>query len=98
MRTMWLGIHLECIEGSPRVSGDCKDGAREFTGRRPRLAGRLSGVAEKVAGSWEGRAHLVDQGSGQLIVQVGIGKVKEITFLGFLVAEPLVSYGCTIDA
>ncbi|RRT43451.1 hypothetical protein B296_00044329 [Ensete ventricosum] len=57
MRTMWLGIHLECVEGSPRVSGDCKDGAREFTGRRPRLARRLSGVAEKLAGSWEETRH-----------------------------------------
>ncbi|RWW61413.1 hypothetical protein BHE74_00031527 [Ensete ventricosum] len=51
---MWLGTHLELVGSLPRVSGACQDGAREFAGRRPRLAGRLSGVAEKLAGSWEG--------------------------------------------
>ncbi|RRT34054.1 hypothetical protein B296_00049276 [Ensete ventricosum] len=34
-----------------RVSGACQDSAREFTRRRPRLVGRLSGVAEKLAGN-----------------------------------------------
>ncbi|RZR89974.1 hypothetical protein BHM03_00017792 [Ensete ventricosum] len=51
---MRLGTHLELVGSLPRVSGACQDGAREFAGRRPRLAGRLSGVAEKLAGSWEG--------------------------------------------
>ncbi|RRT67147.1 hypothetical protein B296_00022909 [Ensete ventricosum] len=51
---MWLGTRLECVESLPRVSGACQDGVREFVERRPRLVGRLSGVAEKLAGSWEG--------------------------------------------
>ncbi|RRT75626.1 hypothetical protein B296_00006349 [Ensete ventricosum] len=48
---MRLGTRQECIGSSPRVSGACQDGAREFTRRRPRLAERLSGVAEKLAES-----------------------------------------------
>ncbi|RWV78704.1 hypothetical protein GW17_00060278 [Ensete ventricosum] len=51
---MQLGTHQECVGSSLRVSGVCQDGAREFAGRRPRLTGRLSGVAEKLVGSWEG--------------------------------------------
>ncbi|RWW08047.1 hypothetical protein BHE74_00047215 [Ensete ventricosum] len=51
---MQLGTHLECVGSLPRVSGACQDGAREFAGRRPRLTGRLSGVAERLVGSWEG--------------------------------------------
>ncbi|RRT39871.1 hypothetical protein B296_00000662 [Ensete ventricosum] len=50
---MRLGTRQECVGSSPRVSGVCQDGAREFTGRRPRLVGRLSGVAERLAESWE---------------------------------------------
>ncbi|RWV92405.1 hypothetical protein GW17_00045223, partial [Ensete ventricosum] len=33
---------------SLRVSGVCQDNVREFARRRPRLIGRLSGVAEKL--------------------------------------------------
>ncbi|RZS20886.1 hypothetical protein BHM03_00053456 [Ensete ventricosum] len=51
---MRLGTRLECIGSSPKVSGACQDGIREFVGRRPRLAGRLSGVAKRLAGM---RAH-----------------------------------------
>ncbi|RRT54440.1 hypothetical protein B296_00035909 [Ensete ventricosum] len=51
---MRLGTRQECVGSSPRVSGACQDGAREFARRRPRLTGRLSGVAEKLVGSWEG--------------------------------------------
>ncbi|RWV89180.1 hypothetical protein GW17_00048686 [Ensete ventricosum] len=36
---MQLGTHLECIESSPKVSGACQDGTREFAGRRLRLTG-----------------------------------------------------------
>ncbi|RWW38327.1 hypothetical protein BHE74_00056448 [Ensete ventricosum] len=43
IRKMWLGTHLECVRSSPRVLGACKDGAREFAGRRLRLTERLSG-------------------------------------------------------
>ncbi|RWV89286.1 hypothetical protein GW17_00048570 [Ensete ventricosum] len=50
VRTMRLGIHQECVGSSPRVSGARQDGIREFTRRRPRLAVRLSGVAEKLIG------------------------------------------------
>ncbi|RZS25412.1 hypothetical protein BHM03_00058608 [Ensete ventricosum] len=54
VRTMRLATRLECIGSSPRVSEACQDGTREFTGRKPRLVGRLSGVAERLTGSWEG--------------------------------------------
>ncbi|RRT70152.1 hypothetical protein B296_00015007 [Ensete ventricosum] len=50
---MRLGTCLEYVGSSPRVLGVSHDGAREFTGRRPRLTRRLSGVAERLAGSWE---------------------------------------------
>ncbi|RRT70512.1 hypothetical protein B296_00000782 [Ensete ventricosum] len=46
---MRLGTHQECVGSSPKVSGVCQDGTREFARRRPRLVERLSGVAEKVA-------------------------------------------------
>ncbi|RRT59305.1 hypothetical protein B296_00043250 [Ensete ventricosum] len=46
---MQLRTRLECVGSSPRVSGACQDSAREFIGRRPRLTGRLSGVAKKLA-------------------------------------------------
>ncbi|RWV93808.1 hypothetical protein GW17_00043707 [Ensete ventricosum] len=47
---MRLGTHQECVGSSSRVSGVCQDGTREFVRRRSRLVGRLSGVAEKLAG------------------------------------------------
>ncbi|RWV81456.1 hypothetical protein GW17_00057125 [Ensete ventricosum] len=52
---MRLGTRLECVGSSPRVSGVCQDGAREFAGRRPRPTGRLSGVVEWLVRSWEVR-------------------------------------------
>ncbi|RWW20065.1 hypothetical protein GW17_00015843 [Ensete ventricosum] len=48
---MHLGTYQECVGSSPRVSGVCQDGAKEFAKRRPRLTGRLSGVAEKLVES-----------------------------------------------
>ncbi|RWV89435.1 hypothetical protein BHE74_00012423 [Ensete ventricosum] len=48
---MRLGTRQECVGSSPRVSGVYQDGAREFARRRPRLVGRLSRVAEKLARS-----------------------------------------------
>ncbi|RRT55344.1 hypothetical protein B296_00048512 [Ensete ventricosum] len=51
---MWLGTHQECVRSSPRVSGACQDSVGEFARRRPRLVERLSRVAEKLTGSWEG--------------------------------------------
>ncbi|RRT68614.1 hypothetical protein B296_00024736 [Ensete ventricosum] len=51
---MQLGTCQEYVGSSPWVSGACQDGAREFDRRRPRLAGRLSRVAEKLVESWEG--------------------------------------------
>ncbi|RWW64597.1 hypothetical protein BHE74_00028162 [Ensete ventricosum] len=50
---MRLGTYLECIGSSSRVSGVCQDGTREFVKKRPRLAGRLSGVAKRLVKSWE---------------------------------------------
>ncbi|RWV80055.1 hypothetical protein GW17_00058726 [Ensete ventricosum] len=44
------GVRRGLTEGT----GACQDGVREFTERRPRLVGRLSGVAERLARSWEG--------------------------------------------
>ncbi|RZR95964.1 hypothetical protein BHM03_00024873, partial [Ensete ventricosum] len=46
-----FGNSPECVGSSPRVSGVCQDGAKEFAKRRSRLAERLSAVAEKLAGS-----------------------------------------------
>ncbi|RRT47749.1 hypothetical protein B296_00053526, partial [Ensete ventricosum] len=48
VQTIRLGTHLEYVGSSPRVSGACQDGAREFIGRRSRLIRRLSGVAERL--------------------------------------------------
>ncbi|RWW05696.1 hypothetical protein GW17_00031014 [Ensete ventricosum] len=48
---MRLGTHLECIRSLLRVSRAYKDGAREFTGRRPTLVRRLSGVAKGLPGA-----------------------------------------------
>ncbi|RZR93392.1 hypothetical protein BHM03_00021882 [Ensete ventricosum] len=42
------------VRSSPRVSGVCQDGARDFARRRPRLTGILSGVVEKLVGSYDG--------------------------------------------
>ncbi|RWW71189.1 hypothetical protein BHE74_00021100 [Ensete ventricosum] len=47
---MRLGTCQECVGSSLRVLGAYQDGAREFARRRPKLVGRLSGVAEKLAG------------------------------------------------
>ncbi|RZS14872.1 hypothetical protein BHM03_00046654 [Ensete ventricosum] len=47
---MRLGTRQECIGSSSRVLEVCQDGSREFARRRPRLAGRLSGVAESLSG------------------------------------------------
>ncbi|RWV81063.1 hypothetical protein GW17_00057556 [Ensete ventricosum] len=54
VRTIQLGTRQECVRSLSRVLGVCQDGVREFIERRPRLAGRLSGVAERLARSWEG--------------------------------------------
>ncbi|RWW58661.1 hypothetical protein BHE74_00034446 [Ensete ventricosum] len=43
---MRLKTRLECVGSSPRVSGVYQDSVREFTGRLP-------GVAEGLAESWE---------------------------------------------
>ncbi|RWW61240.1 hypothetical protein BHE74_00031705 [Ensete ventricosum] len=59
---MRLETCLECVGSSPRVSGAYQDGIREFARRRPRLIGRLSGVAERLAGSWEGLDDMVGAG------------------------------------
>ncbi|RRT77986.1 hypothetical protein B296_00005548 [Ensete ventricosum] len=44
------GVRQELTEST----GACQDGVREFAERRPRLLGRLSGVTERLARSWEG--------------------------------------------
>ncbi|RRT35307.1 hypothetical protein B296_00051290 [Ensete ventricosum] len=54
IESMHLGTRHECVGSSPRVLGVCQDGVREFAKRRPRLAGSLSGVAEKLVGSRDG--------------------------------------------
>ncbi|RWW64630.1 hypothetical protein BHE74_00028120 [Ensete ventricosum] len=63
---MRLGTRQECIESLLRVSGTCQDGTREFAGRRSSLAGRLSGVAERLVGSWGGVGFSAElQGEGE---------------------------------
>ncbi|RWW86966.1 hypothetical protein BHE74_00004223 [Ensete ventricosum] len=54
VRTIRLGTHQECVGSSQKVSGVCQDDAREFAKRRPRLARRLSWVAEKLTGISDG--------------------------------------------
>ncbi|RRT63429.1 hypothetical protein B296_00026794 [Ensete ventricosum] len=62
---MWLGTRLKWIESSPRALEICQDSAREFAGRRSRLAGRLSGVAEMLVKSWKGLEFT--EGIGKLV-------------------------------
>ncbi|RWW47937.1 hypothetical protein BHE74_00046034 [Ensete ventricosum] len=50
VRTMQLGTRQEYVVSSSWVLGACQDGTREFAKRRPRLVGRLSGVAEMLTG------------------------------------------------
>ncbi|RWW87844.1 hypothetical protein BHE74_00003307 [Ensete ventricosum] len=50
---MRLGTRLECVGSLLRVLRAYQDGTREFARRRPRLTGRLSRVAKKLARSWE---------------------------------------------
>ncbi|RWV84388.1 hypothetical protein GW17_00053897 [Ensete ventricosum] len=61
---MRLGTCMECVESLSRVSGSCQDGVREFVSKRPKLSGRLSGAAEKLAGSWEGIEKIARNTSG----------------------------------
>ncbi|RWW45764.1 hypothetical protein BHE74_00048365 [Ensete ventricosum] len=68
IESMQLGTHQECAGNSSRVSGACRDRAKEFARRRLRLAGRLSGVAEKLTGRDS------PKGSGSLL-----GTHREIT-------------------
>ncbi|RWW17806.1 hypothetical protein GW17_00018243 [Ensete ventricosum] len=51
IKSMRLETRQERVGSSLRVSGVCQDDAREFAKRRPRLTGRLSGVAKKLVGS-----------------------------------------------
>ncbi|RZS11015.1 hypothetical protein BHM03_00042309 [Ensete ventricosum] len=76
---MRLGTRLDIVGSSPRVSGACQDGAREFTGRRRSLVKRLSGVAERLAGSREVIANLSPEMVEALCVGVdGIMVVRAI--------------------
>ncbi|RRT81083.1 hypothetical protein B296_00003585 [Ensete ventricosum] len=101
-----LGACREFVESWPRVSEAYREFAESLLGWRQgvcrkkieRLVGRSSRVAEKLIGSWKGQAHLVDLRSGQHKVQVRIGKVERITFLGFLTVVPLVRDGHTTQA
>ncbi|RRT68858.1 hypothetical protein B296_00025049 [Ensete ventricosum] len=63
---MRLETLQECIGSSLRVSGVCQDGAREFARRRPKLIGRLLGVAEKLARRFD--LHPKKIGSGRRCV------------------------------
>ncbi|RWW09845.1 hypothetical protein GW17_00026646 [Ensete ventricosum] len=47
---MQLGTHLECIGSLLKVSRACQDDTREFAGRRPRLAKRLSQKPKSMSG------------------------------------------------
>ncbi|RZS25401.1 hypothetical protein BHM03_00058594 [Ensete ventricosum] len=80
---MRLGTRQECVGSSPRVSGACQDGAREFAKRRRRLTGRLSGVAEKLTENWEGIGQGLDDTEGAVGSSLGdsskIGKLSRNT-------------------
>ncbi|RWV85367.1 hypothetical protein BHE74_00028756 [Ensete ventricosum] len=46
-----MRLRTRLVGSSPRVLGVYQDGVREFIGRKLRLTGRLSGVAEMLVGS-----------------------------------------------
>ncbi|RRT64548.1 hypothetical protein B296_00009029 [Ensete ventricosum] len=77
VRTMRLETRQEYVGSSPRVSRACQDGAREFARRRPRLAEKLSGVAEKLVGSWDGL--VMDVLAIMIDFTEGIGKIARNT-------------------
>ncbi|RWW61420.1 hypothetical protein BHE74_00031501 [Ensete ventricosum] len=78
---MRLGTRQEYVGSTPRVSRVCYDGAREFARRKSRLAGRLSGVAEKLIGmSSEGIA--VAQAFGRLTCTQESGYFQRLTRQG----------------
>ncbi|RZS00994.1 hypothetical protein BHM03_00030793 [Ensete ventricosum] len=83
---MRLGTRQECIGSSPRVSGVCQDGAREFARRRLRLTRRLSGLAEKLIGrdSPKGSGKLVGNtlGDRQKKIERLIARMREAIGLG----------------
>ncbi|RWW45240.1 hypothetical protein BHE74_00048936 [Ensete ventricosum] len=76
---MRLGTRRECVESSPRVSGVCQDGAREFVRRRPRLTEKLSGVAEKLAGNDVVGSHRSSLGDSSKGSESSLGIRWEIT-------------------
>ncbi|RZR94242.1 hypothetical protein BHM03_00022902, partial [Ensete ventricosum] len=80
---MRLGTRYECVGSSPRVLGVYQDGAREFTRRRLRLPGRLSGVAKKLTGRLtmtEAMELQPDDGPrSSLSIGPGFGRCSEIS-------------------
>ncbi|RWW46705.1 hypothetical protein BHE74_00047350, partial [Ensete ventricosum] len=84
-----LGTRQECVGSSPRISGVCQDGAREFARRRPRLAGRLSGVAEKLAGrlTMTGATERFAEGIGKLTVNTSGDRRKKTGRLAARMSE-----------
>ncbi|RWV85563.1 hypothetical protein GW17_00052637 [Ensete ventricosum] len=74
---MRLGTRQECVGSSLRVSGAYQDGTREFAERTPRLAGRLLGVAEKLARSWNDL--VIDVLAIMIDFAKGIGKIARNT-------------------
>ncbi|RZS22101.1 hypothetical protein BHM03_00054831 [Ensete ventricosum] len=74
---MRLGTRQVCIESSLMILGVYQDGTREFAERRQRLTERLSGLAKRLAGSWEGLK--VDVLAIMIDFTEGIGKITRNT-------------------
>ncbi|RWW47706.1 hypothetical protein BHE74_00046270, partial [Ensete ventricosum] len=81
--SMRLGTRQEYVRSSPRVSRVYQDDASEFTRRTPRLARRLLGVAEKLAGrlTMTGAMELqLDDGPrSSLSIGLGFGRCSGIS-------------------
>ncbi|RWW55670.1 hypothetical protein BHE74_00037673 [Ensete ventricosum] len=94
---MRLGTRLECVGSSPRVSGVCQDGAREFAGRKPRPTGRLSGVVERLVRSWEGIGKIARNTSGdrrRRTVRLATWNAGSCRIAGVRLLSLVVMYGC----
>ncbi|RWV86666.1 hypothetical protein GW17_00051411 [Ensete ventricosum] len=74
---MRLETRQECVGSLLRVSRACQNDTRGFARRRLRLAGRLSGVAEKLAESWDGL--VMDVLAIMIDFTEGIGKIARNT-------------------
>ncbi|RWW06439.1 hypothetical protein GW17_00030234 [Ensete ventricosum] len=90
---MQLETRLECVESLLRLSGACQDGVREFVRRRPRLTGRLSGIAQKLLGS--SKRSWTAQADGCTTHTLFSGWLSAVASLASMVVPPVPGFfGC----